>query len=120
LCAVALGEGSASALHDDLIKRSDNLIWAQAAVKGSGGVRAGGVAAALMANHVSGRDGTLLAAEQRSDPDGAIGVGIRKWAEQEGVDDAEDGGVGADAERQRHDDDERQPGTAQQPAKLER
>jgi putative ABC transport system permease protein len=47
LCTVALGEGSASALHEDLIKLGDNLVWVQAAVKGSGGVRAGGVAATL-------------------------------------------------------------------------
>ena len=40
LCPVALGEGSASALHEDLITLGDNLVWVQAAVKGSGGVRA--------------------------------------------------------------------------------
>ena len=58
LCTVALGEGSASALHEDLVKLGDNLVWVQAAVKGSGGVRAGGVAATL-----TPEDGIAIARE---------------------------------------------------------
>jgi putative ABC transport system permease protein len=49
LCTVALGEHSASAIPEDLIKLGDNLVWIQASVKRSGGVRAGGVAATLTA-----------------------------------------------------------------------
>jgi putative ABC transport system permease protein len=47
ICTVALGEGSAAMIHEDLVNLGDNLIWIQAAVRGSGGVRAGGVAATL-------------------------------------------------------------------------
>jgi ABC-type antimicrobial peptide transport system permease subunit len=32
LCTVALGEGSASAIHDDLVALGDNLLWIQASV----------------------------------------------------------------------------------------
>jgi putative ABC transport system permease protein len=49
LCTVALGEGSASAIHDDLVALGDNLLWVQASVIRAGGVRdrAGGTAATL-------------------------------------------------------------------------
>ncbi len=49
LCTVALGEGSAAAIHDDLTNLGDNLLWVQASVRGVGGVRdrAGGVSATL-------------------------------------------------------------------------
>jgi putative ABC transport system permease protein len=51
LCTVALGEGSASVVHDDLVALGDNLLWVQASVIRAGGVRdrAGGVAATLTA-----------------------------------------------------------------------
>jgi putative ABC transport system permease protein len=51
LCTVALGEGSASAIHEDLVALGDNLVWVQASVLRAGGVRdrAGGVAATLTA-----------------------------------------------------------------------
>jgi hypothetical protein len=51
LCTVALGEGSASVIHDDLLALGDNLLWVQASVIRAGGVRdrAGGVAATLTA-----------------------------------------------------------------------
>jgi putative ABC transport system permease protein len=49
LCTVALGEGSASAIHDDLVALGDNLLWVQASAIRAGGVRdrAGGTAATL-------------------------------------------------------------------------
>jgi putative ABC transport system permease protein len=49
LCTVALGEGSAAAIHDDLVALGDNLLWVQASVIRAGGVRdrAGGTAATL-------------------------------------------------------------------------
>ena len=49
LCTVALGEGSASAIHEDLVALGDNLLWVQASVIRAGGVRdrAGGTAATL-------------------------------------------------------------------------
>jgi len=49
LCTVALGEGSAAAIHEDLVALGDNLLWVQASVKRVGGVRdrAGGIAATL-------------------------------------------------------------------------
>ena len=51
LCTVALGEGSAAAIHDDLMTFGDNLLWVQASVIRAGGVRdrAGGLAATLTA-----------------------------------------------------------------------
>src|ERR1700739_4969090 len=51
LCTVALGEGSASVIHEDLMTFGDNLLWVQASVIRAGGVRdrAGGVAATLNA-----------------------------------------------------------------------
>ncbi|HZS60294.1 MAG TPA: ABC transporter permease [Gemmatimonadaceae bacterium] len=51
LCTVALGEGSAAAIHEDLVALGDNLLWVQASVKRAGGVRdrAGGIAATLTA-----------------------------------------------------------------------
>jgi putative ABC transport system permease protein len=51
LCTVALGEGSASAIHEDLVALGDNLLWIQASVIRAGGVRdrAGGLAATLSA-----------------------------------------------------------------------
>jgi len=52
LCSVALGEGSAAAIHEDLVALGDNLLWVQASVKRAGGVRdrAGGIAATLTAD----------------------------------------------------------------------
>jgi putative ABC transport system permease protein len=52
LCTVALGEGSAAAIHEDLVALGDNLLWVQASVKRAGGVRdrAGGTAATLTAD----------------------------------------------------------------------
>ena len=49
LCTVALGEGSAAAIHEDLVALGDNLLWVQASVIRAGGVRdrAGGTAATL-------------------------------------------------------------------------
>jgi len=49
LCTVALGEGSAEAIHEDLVALGDNLLWVQASVIRAGGVRdrAGGTAATL-------------------------------------------------------------------------
>ncbi len=50
LCTVALGEGSAMAIHEDLVNLGDNMLWVQASVIRAGGVRdrAGGVAATLL------------------------------------------------------------------------
>jgi len=51
LCTVALGEGSAAAIHEDLLSLGENLLWVQASVIRAGGVRdrAGGTAATLTA-----------------------------------------------------------------------
>jgi putative ABC transport system permease protein len=49
VCMIALGDGSAAAIHDDLMNLGSNLLWVQASVIKAGGVRdrAGGVAATL-------------------------------------------------------------------------
>jgi hypothetical protein len=49
LCTIALGDGSAAQIHNDLLTLGDNLLWIQASVRGAGGVRdrVGGVAATL-------------------------------------------------------------------------
>ena len=57
--------------------------------------------------------------ELGGDPDKPIGTGIRQRAEQHGMDDAEDGGVGADAEREGADDDRGEPRRAQERARRE-
>ena len=44
------------------------------------------------------------------------GIRVRQRPEEDGVDDAEDGGVGADAERQRHERREREPGSPRERA----
>ena len=44
------------------------------------------------------------------------GVAVRQRLEQHAVDDAEDRAVGADAERERDDGDEREPGRSPQDA----
>ncbi|MGH9411910.1 MAG: ABC transporter permease, partial [Vicinamibacterales bacterium] len=49
VCTVALGDGSAAAIHEDLVRLGDNLLWVQASAIKVGGVRdrTGGVAATL-------------------------------------------------------------------------
>src|SRR6185436_13915378 len=57
--------------------------------------------------------------ELHGDPDKPISTGIRQRSEQHGMDDAEDGGVGADAKREGADDDRREPRCAQERAHRE-
>src|SRR6202000_3013325 len=52
--------------------------------------------------------GKIAEREFAIEPDEAIGVCERERAEDDGVDDAEDGGVGADAESERENGDERE------------
>ncbi len=61
----------------------------------------------------------ILWIELDGDPNKAIRTGIRQRAEQHGMDDAEDGGVGADAERERADDDSGEPRRAHERARRE-
>jgi hypothetical protein len=53
------------------------------------------------------------------DPDKPIGTGIGQRAEQHGMDHAEDGGVGADAQREGAHDDGGEPRRAQECAGRE-
>ena len=48
-----------------------------------------------------------------------MSTGKRQLAQQHGIDDAEDGGVGADAEREGSDDDRSEPWCAQERAHRE-
>ena len=62
----------------------------------------------LNSAHSGSRDPEVVEAERREragDEDQPLGLGIRQRLEQHAVDDAEDGGVGADAERERQDRD---------------
>ena len=59
---------------------------------------------------VAGRSGRAALA----DHDEPIGIRVRQRAQQHGVEDAEDRGVRADAERQRHERDRREAGRAPQ------
>ena len=50
--------------------------------------------------------------------DEAVGFRIRERTQQNAVDHAENGAVGADPERERHDRNDREPGALQEPAKC--
>ena len=57
--------------------------------------------------------------ELDGDPNKAISTGIRQRSEQHGMDDAEDGGVGADAEREGAHHDRGEPRRAHERARRE-
>ncbi len=61
--------------------------------------------------------GEITELEFAVEPDEAVGVGEREWAKDDGVDDAEDGGVCADAERESEDGDEGEAGIFAERAK---
>ena len=76
----------------------------------------------ILKAHRSGRrfrSPPIARIELDGESDKPIRTGIRQRAEQHGMDDAEDGGVGADAEREGADDDRGEPRRAQERAHRE-
>src|ERR1700751_657348 len=86
--------------------------------KVSGHVCVGLVALAELRIGVNGigGGGPVAVEDLRTDPEQARGIAEGKRAQHEGVDDAEDGDVGADAEREDEDGDEAEAAVAAQSA----
>jgi hypothetical protein len=84
--------------------------------------RAGPKDLEILKAHRSGRRldaAPVVSIELGADPNKAISTGIRQRAEQHGMDDAEDGGVGADAEREGAHDDRGEPRRSQERSRRE-
>ena len=78
----------------------------------------GGVLA-LPVEEVTGGDAVVVAVDLGPDHDDAVGLVVGKGSEERGVDDAEDGGVGADAEGESEDGDGGEAGVFEEETEAE-
>src|SRR6185312_3337210 len=73
----------------------------------------------LPVEEVSGGDAVVAAVDLRPNHNDAVGLVVREGREERGVDDAEDGGIGANAEREGEDGDGGEARVFEEKAKAE-